>query len=129
MSSILASQIGNASTLPGWPTNNLDGLFEALKRWPLDRRLDYSNDPQFAGEPGRAPFRGRAWGFCVLQYDAKLDKRVPRATRPIYPEHPDAVRYVGSFLTHAYAFWLDTDDSALIAKLDQAIAENLARQN
>lgn len=127
---VIAADIGTKHfcTIPGWPSNDLEGLFDALARWDLDRRLDYSNEPEFAGKPGVAPFRSRAWGHCVQQYDETLQKRVWVGTRPIHPEHPDAVRYFGNFLEHSFGFWLDTDDPELIARLDGAIAENLCRR-
>jgi hypothetical protein len=126
---VIASDIGTKilSKIPGWPSNDLEGLFDALARWDLDPRLDLSNDPEFAGKPGVAPFRGLAWGHCVQQYDRTLDRRVWVATKPIYPEHPNAVRYCGNFLGYSFGFWLDTDDPELIDKLDRAIADNLRR--
>jgi hypothetical protein len=124
--SILASEIGshNCCHIEGWPTNNLDGLFDALSRWPLDGTLDLSKRPEYCDMPGNAPYRGLAWGHCVLQYDQRLQKRVAVGTKPIYPEHPDAVRYVGNFIGYSFGFWLDTDDKHLIEKLDAAIAAN-----
>ncbi len=125
---ILASDIGTVSRIPNWPTNDLDGLYDALSRWALDPRLNFSKLPEFRDLPGRAPYRGLAWGYCVWRYDQSLGRRVPVATAPIYPEFPDAVRYCGSFVDYSFGFWLDTADAGLIAKLDLAIAANLARQ-
>lgn len=125
---ILASDIGTSASIPNWPSNDLDGLFDAIQRWPLDTRLDFSNEPEFIDLPGSAPFRGRAWGHCVFQYNKALHRRVAVATKPIYPEFPDAVRFCGNFLSHSFGFWLDTADAGLIAKLDEAIAANIARQ-
>ena len=126
---VIAADIGTRHfcTIQGWPSNDLAGLFDALARWELDSRLDYSNAPEFAGKPGVAPFRGRAWGHCVKQYDEALQKHVWVGTRPIHPEHPNAVRNCGNFLEYSFGFWLDTDDPELIARLDGAIAENLCR--
>lgn len=129
MAAILASQIGTKAPIDNWPTNDLDGLFDAMKRWPLDGRLDMSKEPEFAGNPGVAPFRGRAWGHCVFQYDETLHRRVAVATKPIYPNHPDAVRFCGNFIGYSFGFWLDTDDAALIERLDRAIADNLSRNS
>lgn len=126
---ILAADIGTANSIQNWPTNNLEGLFDALSRWRLDPRSDYSKEPEFAGKPFVAPFRGRAWGSCIPLYDEKLRKRVWIATKPIYPDHPDAVRYCGNFLEYSFGFWLDTDDPDLIERLDRAIAANLQRRN
>lgn len=130
MSAVIESRIGpSAMPLKGWPSFDLEGLFEALKRWPLDTRMDFSKEPEFASLPGTAPFRGRAWGHCVWQYSNVLQRRVAVATRPIYPEFPDAVCYCGNFLGYSFPFRLSTSDEALIARLDQAIAENLRSQN
>lgn len=124
---ILAAHIGTVTSIPNWPTNDLNGLFDALSRWQLDPSHDCSKEPEFAGKPFVAPFRGRAWGHCIQQYDEKLRKRVFIATKPIHPDHPDAVRYSGNFLEYSFGFWLDTDDPHLIERLDQAIAANLHR--
>jgi hypothetical protein len=125
---ILASNIGSQCGIKNWPTSDIDGLFDALKRWQLDTRLDLSADPAYEGRPGCAPFRGLAFGHCVAQYVPKLDRRIYIGTKAIYPDHPDAVRYVGNFIGYSFGFWLDTDDMELINRLDQAISENLAAQ-
>lgn len=126
---LLAAQIGTNSGIANWPTNDLDGLFDALKRWPLDIRFDLSTDPAYAECPGTAPFRGRAWGNCVFQYNEVMKKRVAVATKPIYPDHPNAVRYCGNFVSYSFGFWFDTYDADLISRSDHAIAENLAVHN
>lgn len=126
---ILSSQIGSKTGIADWPTNDLDGLIDALQRWPLDRRLDLSTDPLYSADPYRAPFRGRAWGHCEWKYDQASRKRFAVATRPIYPEHPEAIRFFGNFIGHSFPFWLDTADEALIQRLDEAIAKNIANQS
>jgi hypothetical protein len=122
---IIAANIGTPTGIENWPTNDLEGLFDALNRWPLDKRLDYSKEPEFIGRYGNAPFRGAAWGHCVMQYSDVLQKRIAVATKPIYPEYPKAVRYCGNFIGYSFAFLLDTDDTDLISRLDHAIAENM----
>jgi len=125
---VLAANIGTPRFKSlNWPTNDLDGLFEALRRWPLNPRHDLSRDPEFAGKPGVAPFRGHAWGHCVKGYDPALQRTIWIATRPVYPSHPDAVRYAGNFAGYSFGFCLDTDAPELIEKLDRAIADNLRR--
>lgn len=64
-----------------------------------------------------------------MQYNPILERRVAVGTKPIYPEHPNAVRYCGNFVGYSFAFWLVTDDETLIARLDAAIKANLSRQN
>lgn len=123
---ILAANIGTKTSIENWPSNDLDGLFDALKRWELDTRLDSSDDPAYAGNPGAGHFRGRAWGSCSLKYNDVLKRSVAVATKPIYPDKPDAVRYFGNFVGHSFGFCLDTDNADLIKRLDQAIAENIS---
>lgn len=118
---VISANVGTHSSIKGWPTNDLTGLFEALSKWPLDRRFDLSG-----ASGAMAPFKGMAWGHCVMQFDAKKQKRVPVATAPIYPDFPDAVEYCGNFLAHSFGFSLVTADKTLIAALDNAIALNLA---
>jgi hypothetical protein len=123
---IIASDIGTASGIPNWPTTDIDGLFDAICRWPLDRRLDFSDDPAFSGRKGCAPFRGRAWSG-KMAYDKESQRRVAVDINPIYPDRPDAVRFCGNFIGHSFGFWLDTDDADLIGRLDAAISLNLAK--
>lgn len=126
---LLAGEIGSRfSVRADWPTNDLDGLFDALSRWPLDRRVDLSNLPEYRDDPLNAPFRGRAWGNCEKRYNASLARAVYIATKPIYPDYPNAVRYCGNFVGYSFGFWLDTADADLIRRLDSAIAANLERQ-
>lgn len=116
---VFSSDIGTKATLiKNWPTNDIPGLLDALSRWPLDRSLALeSSDLE--------PFKSRAWGNCVLQYDPKFQKRVHVGTQPIYPDFPDAVVYCGNFLGHSFGFHLITADRNLIRELDEAIAKNL----
>jgi hypothetical protein len=120
--------IGSGNTIPGWPENNtVDGLIDALSRWPLDSRLDYSNDPQFQPDPLRAPFRGPARRYNGAVFDAKLDHKVyANDGAPIYPDAPNAVSYCGNFIGYSFGFSLSTDDTEVIYRIDSAIAKNLA---
>lgn len=125
---LLAGEIGSRFSLRAdWPSNDLEGLFDALSRWPLDRRVDLSHLPEYRSDPLNAPFRGRAWGSCEGRYNASLGRTVYVATKPIYPEYPNAVRYCGNFVGYSFGFWLDTADDDLVQRLDRAIAENLSR--
>lgn len=128
MFDVIASVIGNKATIPDWPTNDLQGLFDALARWKLDTRLDFSGLPESVGGPGVAPFRNRAWGSCVGHYSEQLHRMVYTATKPIHPDRPNAVRYFGNFIGYSFGFWLDTDDSSLIQELDEAILLNILAQ-
>jgi hypothetical protein len=46
---------------------------------------------------------------------------------PIYPGHPDAVRFFGNFTDVACAFTVDTDDAETIRALMAAVDDNLMR--
>ncbi|MEJ8837651.1 hypothetical protein [Ramlibacter sp. AN1133] len=123
---LIIRHIGNStgSSIPGWPeVGTVAGLMDALKRWPLEPRLDMREDDQ----QEQAPYRGRAWGHCIKRFDQRKGRNVYEATKPIYPDSPDAVSYLGNFLGYSFAFSLDTDEPTLIAQLDAAIAENMAR--
>lgn len=112
--------IGHSSSIPGWPTNDLEGLFDALSRWALDPRLNMQASAE------EKPYCERAWGGCVRLYNDKLKRTVYTATVPLYPEAPDALRYWGNFTGYSFGFTLDTDDPELITRLDAAIAANIA---
>lgn len=119
------NNMGNTTTIPGWPANTIEGLFDALERWQLDPRLDFSKDPELDHDPLLKPFRGRAWcGVQVIKNPNGPGRRYV-ATRPIYPESPNAVSYLGNFLEASWHFSFDTDDPELIARLDAAIARNM----
>lgn len=124
---ILSSNIGSHTTIAGWPTGDIAGLFDALQRWPLDRRQDLSKEPGYSERPGSAPFRGLAWGHCHMQYNQELQKPIAVATKAIYPDHPNAVRFCGNFTGQSFGFWLDTDNKYLIERLDAAIAANMTK--
>ena len=123
--------IGNRANMPNWPTNDIDGLFDALTRWALDFRqsrtsaLDMAlRDPE---DDKAGPFRGRAWCGCDARYDQTLGRVRYYATRPMYPDYPEAVSYTGNFLGYSFCFVFDTNDPELIARLDAAIAANMQR--
>ncbi len=117
--------IGCGKEIAGWPERTIDGLFEALERWPLDPRLDFSRVFEMNHDPRRAPFRGRAWAGVKEVRDPKAGTVRLVATRPIYPDSPDAVSYLGNFFNVSWLFSLSTDDAELIARLDAAIAKNM----
>lgn len=119
------SNIGNTAPIRGWPENTIEGLFDALERWPLDPRLDFSKDPELDHDPLPTPFRGRAWCGVQLIKNPNGPGDHYIATRPIYPESPNAVSYLGDFLEVTWHFSFDTDAPELIARLDVAIARNM----
>lgn len=122
---ITIKHIGSPTTIiPGWPAaGTLEGLFDALSRWTLDPRLDMRDED----EQHAPPFRARAWGYCEKRWSVAKGRYQFHATKPIYPDSPDAVAYCGNFLGHSFGFALDTDEPELIARLDAAIAANMQR--
>lgn len=130
MYKILHADIGTKSNIPHWPTNDLDGLFDALERWSLDPRAQMSgDDPGHPHVAFEAPFRCLAWGDCFeepIPGTNGLKKRFV-GTKPIYEGHPTAVSFCGNFLDYSFAFNVITDDPELIAELDRRIAVNMAR--
>lgn len=116
--------IGRPTTIPGWPqADTIEGLLDALSRWTLDPRLDL-REPEERHLPA---YRGRAWGSCTGRWNPEKHRTIYTATKPIYPDSPDAVRYTGNFIGYSFGFTLDTDEPELIARLDAAIAQNMAR--
>lgn len=120
--------IGHKTTIPGWPeAGTIEGLFDAMSRWPLDTRLDYSGAPAFEPHPDRKPFRGPALRFGAKVYSDLTNGYRYLDGAPVDEEHPDAVSFMGNFVGYSFGFNLMTDDRELIARLDAAIAANLAR--
>jgi hypothetical protein len=117
--------IGTKTTIPGWPENTIEGLFDALERWELDGRLNHAGDPRFTPHPDRKPFRWPALRSGGSSYSQELGCAVYLDGPPIYPDAPDAVSYCGNFVGYSFGFHLTTDDRALIERLDAAIAKNL----
>lgn len=130
---LIVHHIGRPTTIPGWPTNDLAGLFDALGRWPLETRLDGSTSPELEPHPRRAPYRGPARLFAGKQWRASRSDGTPGYVylggAPAYPDAPDAVTYCGNFEAYSFAWSLSTDDPELIARLDAAIADNIARRD
>lgn len=121
--------IGAPTSIPDWPQHGtVEGLLDAMERWPLDSRIDFSTSPQFEPHPSRKPFRGPAVYSGGSYFSANLGQTCYLMGKPTYPDSPGAVSYLGNFVGYSFAFYLDTDDQLLIAKLDHAIAQNLARQ-
>lgn len=119
--------IGTKTTIPGWPANTIEGLLDAMERWELDTRLDYSSDPRFDPHEDRKPFRGPAVSCAGTVYVPSLGRNRYLSGPPLYPEHPTAVAFIGNFVGYSFGFYIVTDDRELIARLDKAIAANLAR--
>lgn len=97
---------------PGsWP---LSKLFEMLATHPLDKRHN-DGDCFMTMAHGGAPITdGLRTVGCV-------------DTGPIYPAHPHAVRFSGTFKTYAHNFCIYTDDAEVIDVLSAAIEENMQR--
>lgn len=125
---VLDASIGTFITIPGWPSNDLDGLLDALQRWTLSPRFDFADDPNYPHAKYMRPFRCLAWGHCITERRPELSFTNVRyiGTQPRYAEHPEAVSYFGHFLEYGYGFRVDTDDPALIEKLDGLIVANMA---
>lgn len=126
---VLSARVGSHTTIPHWPTPDLQGLFQALNQWTLDPRIENSDsDPSHPHAAFNAPYRCLAWGHCKAEPIVEQNMR-PRyvGTKPIHEGHPDAVSYCGNFMGYSFAFCVDTEDKALIAELDRLIAENMAR--
>lgn len=127
--SIIAAQIGSNTTIPNWPTQDLEGVFQALDQWSLCPRLNMAGqDPNHPHVAYENPYRCLAWGYCKAEPIPEQNFR-PRyvGTKPIYPDHPEAVSYCMNFLGYSFCINLTTDDPNLIAELDLRIAENMQR--
>lgn len=124
---LLIENIGNTSQpRDGYPkSGTLEGAFEALRRWELDPRLDMTNQPGLEPHPARKPYRGPALSSAGARWTAQ--GRLWLDGPPIYPEHPQAVTFTANFVNHNFGIRFTTDDPDLIAKMDDAIAQNLAR--
>lgn len=124
---ILAQSIGTTFTTEDWPTNDLDGLIKALKQWTLGANAAmHGEDPDHPHVEFEAPYRGLAWSDCIEEPIPGQYRRRFVGTRPIYPEHPKAVRFCGNFEKFSFGWSLDTDDQSLIKLLDELIAANMA---
>lgn len=124
---VLAADIGTAASIPNWPTQDLNGLIDALQRWKLCSRTLAQEDPGHPHSAYKRPYRGLCWGHCRVEPMEGTHLRRYVGTQPIYPDHPEAVRYFGNFVGYSFGFSLDTDDKALIELLDRLIEENLQR--
>lgn len=106
----------------------LRALVQMLQTQPLHPLCDMRDLSDWGAGEEQKPFRGRCWGDCKLEPVEGSTQRRFVATKPIHPQHPEAVRYFGNFFESSFAFELDTDDLHLIAYLDTLIAENMATQ-
>ncbi len=119
--------IGRPLNRPDWPeAGTLAGLFDALSRWVLDPTFNMMGDPQLQPHPLRGPYKGPALRCAGRRYDPATGFNVYLHGAPVYPDAPNAVSYCGNFAGYSFAFNLATDDPELIARLDAAIAWNLA---
>lgn len=126
---MIINSVGHPTTIPGWPlTDTIEGLFDALVRWALCPRCNFVKDDYLVQDEFRKPFRGRAWGDCIRQKNPdRPEIMMYVGTKPIYPDAPNAVRYSGNFLEVSFGFSVDTDEPALIERLDAAISANMLR--
>jgi hypothetical protein len=119
--------IGHATSIPNWPARSLEGLFDALQRWELDPRLNNMDNKRLQPHPLRAPFRHPAVSCAGEVWSSELGGFIYLDGPPIYPDAPEAVCFLGNFVGYSFAFNLVTNDPDLIARLDAAIARNMAR--
>lgn len=127
MSYLLEYEIGRPTTIPNWPTNDLDGLFDALKRWKLEKWLNMEHSKSLEPHSLRGPYRGRAFKYAGKRWSVEHNCMVYLNGEPVYPEHPNAVSYWGNFEGYSFGWTVSTDDPELISKLDSAIKENMER--
>lgn len=128
---ILQSNIGSKTNIPGWPSNDIQGLFDALCKWTLDpRAIESKDDPDHPHAEFDAPGRCLAWVDCIQEPIERSNGKLRRyvGTRPMFPEHPKAVSFVGNFLSYSFGFNVVTDDKDLIEHLDALIKQNMASQ-
>lgn len=121
--------IGSHTTIPGWPEHGtIDGLLDALSRWQLCPRINQATSPRLQPHPDRKPYRGPTLRCGGRVFDHDKGHTVYLDGDPIYPDAPTAVTFLGNFAGYSFAFNLTTDDRDLIARLDAAIAANLAKE-
>ncbi|MDT8992710.1 hypothetical protein RQP54_17695 [Curvibacter sp. APW13] len=112
---------------PYFDPDPLRALLQMLESQPLDPRCDMRDLSEWGSGEEQMPFRGACWGHCkYVPIEGIHHQRRLVATKPIHPDHPEAVRFWGNFFEYSFSFELDTDDKALIAFLDARIAENMA---
>ncbi len=110
---------------PYFDPDPLRALLQMLESQPLDPRCDMRDLSEWGSGEEQVAFRGACWGHCEYVPIEGTHKGRLVATKPIHPEHPDAVRFWGNFFEYSFSFELDTDDKELIAFLDARIAENM----
>ena len=105
----------NGSKWGGEAPDPIERLLERLQTETLDPMFEeYGNFVHPARKAHRECSERTGW------------KDVYTDAGPIYPDHPNAVRFWGNFLTYSHVFSIDTDDPALIEKLTAAIRANQA---
>lgn len=112
MSEIFLRVISNGSRWMGEEPATVEELLEVMARTPLDPRFE-----DYGG------FIGDTRGAKPAGYNA-AGKRCYIDTGPIYPEHPQAVRFWGNFFELSHVFEIDTDDPETIEKITRAIRAN-----
>lgn len=119
MSTLTGEEIGNVFTVINangskWAGDEPDGVEILLKRLasePLDPTFEaYGNF--ISKNPQGGVYIGRGQYF---------------ETGRLYPEHPGTCSFFGNFLNVSAVFNIDTNDEALITKLEQAIRANQRR--
>lgn len=123
---ILQSNIGSKTNIPGWPSNDIQGLFDALCKWMLDpRAIESKDDPDHPHAEFDAPGRCLAWVDCIQEPIERSNGKLRRyvGTRPMFPEHPKAVSFVGNFLSYSFGFNVVTDDKDLIEHLEPLLSK------
>lgn len=130
---LIIHHAGHRMNIPGWPTNDLEGIFAALERWDLEARLDMTGEPSIEPHPLRGPYRGPALRCAGQEWRPVRSDGTPGRVylngEPIYPDAPGAVHYMGNFEGYSFGWNLTTDEPELIARLDAAIAANIARRD
>lgn len=121
---------GHRSGIPGWPTNDLAGIFDALERWILDPIFVAMDDGHtFTPEAPRQPYKCLNWMCRETRQTSLEGVQTSRyiLTAPIDPERPLMWSYSGNFMAYSFGFHVTTDDPEVIARLDAAIAANMQR--
>ena len=62
---VLEANIGTKTTIPGWPPQTIEGLFQALDQWTLDPRvIGHIGDTTHPHAMYKRPYRELCWGHC-----------------------------------------------------------------
>src|SRR5882672_3159865 len=110
---LLYQEIGQESQYDGWPTNDIEGLFDALQRWRL--------------APHYLPIMKITPLHCGGVFVRPDGTYIVEPIEPRYSDHPEAIKYQGDFVECGWRFEIDTADVNLIKRLEDAIHANLSR--